>query len=196
MDDGAVASVVSFRRSHRMRVTVLVWVLRLLFACVLILLCSLADSGMPAFAFALAWGPNGFFLVVFMKGKLHLPRALEVVHPIEPVLYRWLGVGLMKRIVANRMWPLFVGMEPPSKAGSRHELLYRVELSTKGGEICHGATFILVLLVALFYHAIGQHAFAFWTHGFNILFNGYPVMLQRSNRWRIQEIQRRVSVAA
>lgn len=166
-----------------------VWGLRILVMVSLAFLCSLAGSAFPALAFALAWGPNGLFLVAFMRGALHLPRFLVSVRPIEPVLYRWVGVGLVKRIVATRMWPLMNGFEPPPKPKNRQELLDRTELATKLAEACHGATFILVFFVALFWLAVGPSSEAVWIFAFNVLLNGYPVMLQRANRWRVQQVR-------
>jgi hypothetical protein len=72
---------------------------------------------------------------------------------------------------------MLVGFEPPPKPRSRHEFLNRTELSTKGAEICHGATLVLAFAAAV------------WILVFNMTLNGYPVMLQRSNRWRIQQIR-------
>jgi hypothetical protein len=166
-----------------------VWGLRILVMAGVVSLCSLAGSGFPALAFGLAWVPNGLFLVAFMRGALHLPRRLVSVRPIEPVLYRWVGVGLVKRIVANRIWPLMNGFEPPPTPKNRQELLDRTELSTEGAEVCHGATFILVLFVALFCLAVGRFTEPMWIVTFNLLLNGYPVMLQRVNRWRVQQVR-------
>jgi hypothetical protein len=166
-----------------------VWGLRILVIVGIAVLCSLTDSGNPAFAFALAWGPNGLFLFAFMRGALHLPRFLESVHPVEPLLYRWVGVGLVKRIVTTRVWPMLNGFEPPPKPKNRHDFLDRTELTTKGAEICHGATFVLALSVTIFCLAIGRTPAAAWILVFNILLNGYPVMLQRSNRWRIHQVR-------
>ena len=166
-----------------------VWALRILVIAGLVLLCFLAGSGFPALASSLAWGPNGLFLWAFMRGTLRLPRVLVPVRPIEPVLYRWVGVGLVKRIVATRMWPLMNGQEPPPKAKNRQELLDRTELSTMGAEVCHGATFILVFFVSLVWLAVGPISEAVWLFAFNVLLNGYPVMLQRANRWRVQQVR-------
>ena len=166
------------------------WGLRLLFLGSLVVLpCALAGSSFPAFAFAVTWGPNGLFLVLFMRGALSLPRFLVSVQPVEPVLYRWVGVGFVKRIVATGTWPLMHGWKPPPKPRNHEELLNRVESSTIGAEVCHGAAFIFALLVALFFLAVGQFPEAVWVVAFNMLLNGYPVMLQRVNRWRVQQIR-------
>lgn len=90
------------------------WGLRILFLGGLgVLPAVVVDSPIPPFAFALAWGPNGVFLAAFMRGTLRLPRVLKHVHPIEPVLYRYLGVGLVKRIVETQTWALMNFGEPP-----------------------------------------------------------------------------------
>ena len=166
-----------------------VWGLRVLAFSSLILICNLANSGVPALAFAVTWGPNGLFLTAFMRGALQLPRFLEPVNPIEPVLYRWLGVGLVKRIVETREWPLMWGFEPPPKIRNRQEFLDRTEHSARGAEICHGATLVLVLAITIYCVAVGRNTEATWLLAFNLLFNGYPVMLQRSHRWRIQQVR-------
>lgn len=168
-----------------------VWILRVLAVAALVLLCVIADSGEPTWAFALTWGPNGLFLIAFSRGKLRLPELLEPVHPVEPVIYRWLGVGWIKRIVATPTWPLFMGSEPPPKSKTRHELLHRTEFATKGSEICHGATFVLASIVAAGFLTAGRVSAAAWIMAFNMLLNGYPVMLQRANRWRIHQVLRR-----
>ena len=64
-------------------------------------LSSLAHSTTPGFAFAVARAPNGLFLVAFAGGALHLPSSLEPVHPIEPLLYHWVGVGLVKLVTLS-----------------------------------------------------------------------------------------------
>jgi hypothetical protein len=85
------------------------------------ILCLLAGSGTPAFAFAIAWVPNYPLLGAAMVGAIRLPRLLEPVGAREAALYRWVGVGLVQFIVTGR-----------------NGLLERIELVTKGAEICHG----------------------------------------------------------
>jgi hypothetical protein len=181
------------RRARRCRplrrgiVSAKIWALRILIVAAIVLLCVLAGSGIPSWALAIAWSPNGLFLAAFMRGALRFPRVLEPVHPAEPGLYRWLGVGLVKRIVANRVWPKLLGFELPPKAKNRGDFLNQIELNMKCAEICHAATFVLASSIAAYYIAAGRIAVAIWIAVFNVALNAYPVMLQRANRWRMQQ---------
>jgi hypothetical protein len=105
------------------------------------------------------------------------------------VLYRWVGVGWVKQIVATPLWPLLHGFEPPPKLKNRRELLDRTEHMARGSEICHAATFILAFFVALICMAVGRISQALWILAFNLVLNGYPVMLQRVHRWRIHQVR-------
>jgi hypothetical protein len=165
-----------------------VWALRIALIAALAVLVA-ASSGIAALAFAITWGPNGVFLWLFMRGSLSLPRMLEPVHAIEPVVYRWLGVGLVKRIVATRLWPALNGFDVPPTAGSRQDFLNRTEIAARGAEVCHAATFALASLAALIFLAVGNATLAVWIIVGNIVLNGYPVMLQRCHRWRMQCIR-------
>jgi hypothetical protein len=166
-----------------------IWGFRVAFIAGLVALCALDDSPDPAYAFCVAWGPNGLFLVLFTNGLLRLPRFLERVYPMERVLYHWLGVAFVKRIVATRMWPRVVGFsDPPPVLKTRRALLHHVDAMTKGAEVCHATTFALATGIALACLAFGRYSTAAWISAFNMLLNGYPVMLQRSNRWRVQQL--------
>ncbi len=52
----------------------MIWALRIAAVVSLVGLNFLAGSGTPSLAFAVAWGPNGLFLWLYMRGNLHLPR--------------------------------------------------------------------------------------------------------------------------
>jgi hypothetical protein len=166
-----------------------VWGLRILIMAGIILLGVIAGSSAPALGLMLAWTPNLLFLVAFTHGALRLPRFLVPVKPIEPALYRRVGVGLVKRIVATDMWPLLHGVDPPEKLKPGQESLDHAELTMMGAEVCHGATFLLTFPVAMVYLAAGRTSEVCWILAFNMLLNGYPVMLQRANRWRLQQVR-------
>jgi hypothetical protein len=152
-------------------------------------LCVTTDSLEPAIAFALTLGPSILFVAAFMAGALPFPSFLNSVRPLEPVLYQWLGVGLVKRVVATRIWPVLVGVVPPPRPTDRTEFLNSVERSTHGAEICHWPTFVLACGVAILCFVFGRVSLAAWIMAFNVILNGYPIMLQRSNRWRLHRIR-------
>jgi hypothetical protein len=84
---------------------------------------------------------------------------------------------------------LVLGFEPAPAPRNRYELLDRIEHSSRGSEVCHGATFVVVSFVALFCISTERLSEALWVAGFNLALNGYPVMLQRANRWRVQQVR-------
>lgn len=94
-----------------------------------------------------------------------------------------------QRLVASRLWPMLVGVAPPPTPTKRHDFLNYTEAITKGAEICHGATFVLAFSIALLCLAVGRLSVAVWIFVFNMMLNGYPVMLQRSNRWRLHQLR-------
>jgi hypothetical protein len=173
--------------------SVMIWALRIVAVVSIVFLCYLAGSGIPSLALGVVWVPNVLFLSAFMRGALRLPRFVEPVKPIEPVLYRWIGVGLVKRIVATPLWPMVHGFKPPPKLKNRQEILDRTEHTARGAELCHGATFVLALFVGLICLAVGRISEALWILAFNLVLNGYPVMLQRTHRWRIQQVRAQVT---
>ncbi len=176
------------RRRSLIPSSILAWGLRLLVFGTITLLCLLTDSLFPAIGFVLTWVPNYPLFLAAASGVLRLPRRLVTVHSIEPVLYSWAGVGLVKWIVTTRAWLLLVGLEEPKVQRSRRKLLEGVELLTKGAEVVHGTAFLFAAAMALFCVSIGGVSAAVWISLFNLGLNGYPVMLQRSNRWRLQQL--------
>ena len=145
------------------------------------------DSLIPAFALGVTLGPSVLFVTAYLAGLLRFPSFLAPVHPVEPVIYRALGVGLVKRLVATHFWPRFVGVQLPPRPKGRNEFLDFIDGATKGAEMSHWPTFVLATLVALGCLVGGRAEAATWVFAFNVALNGYPIMLQRSNRWRLQK---------
>jgi hypothetical protein len=166
-----------------------VWGLRILIVASILLLSMMVGSSAPALALMLVWAPMGLVYVFYTRGALRLPRFLVPVKRIEPVLYGSLGVGLVKKIVTTRIWPMLNGFDPPEKLKAGPEALGRAELTMIGAEVCHGTLFVLMLPVALYFLCVGRIPEVFWILIFALVLHGYPVMLQRSNRWRIQQIR-------
>jgi hypothetical protein len=168
--------------------SVKVWGLRLLIVIAIVFVCAISRSSAPALALMIVWGPMGLFYVGYTRGYLRLPRFLQRVRRLEPTIYRLLGVGLVKIIVANRLWPMVNGFDPPEQVKIGQDSLDRAEQRMVGAEVTHGTAFIVMLPIALCYLAANRIPESISILILNVVLHAYPVMLQRANRWRIQQV--------
>src|SRR5690348_4137553 len=120
------------QRASGMSLRAKAWMIRAFVVATIGLLCVIAGSFHPAFAFGIALVPSMLCVAAFMAGALRFPRFLSSVHSIEPVLYSAAGVGLVKRIIATPVWPVFVGVIPPPRPTDRTDFLDYIEHSTEG----------------------------------------------------------------
>jgi hypothetical protein len=101
-------------------------------------------------------------------------------------IYRCVGVHYFKKLVAKG----FLANLASIRFGGKRELIDSYYRDTQWGELLHLFMFLLIVLVALYalvqrwYDAMLQLMF------FNILLNGYPVLLQRYNRFRLERVIR------
>ena len=77
--------------------------------------------------------PNILFLFAFTGSALDLPRFLVPVKPIEPVLYRGVGVGLVKEDRGDPYAAPAVRRTCPQKLKNNRESLDHAELTMMGG---------------------------------------------------------------
>jgi len=136
-----------------------------------------------AFAFAVVWLPMTWLGTVNHFIHLQLPAAYHTLRSCEETgrVYEWLGVRIVKRLL--RRGPLAVfnpGLHLPGEPTP--ERLDRLDRHMRSAEACH--FILLVLTLAVVAHAAirGWWTAAGFTLMFNVLINGYPVMLQRYNR--------------
>jgi hypothetical protein len=135
------------------------------------------------FAFLVVWAPMTWLGTVRHGVRPRLPRRYHELRDFErdPRLYRLLGVSLVKRLL--RRGPLAVfnpGLHLPAERSP--ERLAELEQRMNDAEASH-----FVLLVAMLGVVINAAARGWWTAAgltllFDVLMNGYPVMLQRYNR--------------
>lgn len=146
----------------------------------------------PLFAFQLHF--LLMFAAVFLD-KFFEPR-LEGrwfdVRPWEPALLRRLGVNafmvLLRRIGwTNAMRDLRIF------DGSRRTLA-SYERATRHGENAHGWLFLIVLAPIGWAAAHGWWDAVLWLGSMNVLFQLYPVLLQRSQRARLRVLLARTNV--
>lgn len=140
-----------------------------------------ADSA--GFAFLVVWVPMTWLGTVSRVVQPRLPEGYHRLRPVERDgrVYERLGVRTVKRLL--RRGPLAVfnpDLHLPAERSPEH--LAHLERRMCDAEAAHALLFVLTLGVVV--HAAFQ---GWWTAAaltllFDVLLNGYPVMLQRYNR--------------
>ncbi len=144
----------------------------------------------PIFAFLLNWIVMSCFAMMgqFVAFPAFRPGYYEI-KPFERSgrFYEQLGVHFFKRMV--RRGPLAIFSPtlrfPGQKTTSALRLL---DNEMRKAETSHLAIFLVILLPVGYALFKGWLDAVGWLLLFNILFNGYPVMLQRYNRIKIQKL--------
>ena len=135
------------------------------------------------FAFFVVWVPMAWLGTVSRFVRPRLPGAYHDLHTFERDgrLYERLGVGLAKRLL--RRGPLAVfNPDLHLPAERTPENLTHLDQRMRDAEASHFILFVAMLGVVAHAAARGWWGAASWTLLFDVLFNGYPVMLQRYNR--------------
>jgi hypothetical protein len=145
-------------------------------------LCLLGPTS-AGFAFVVVWAPMTWLGTVRHGVQPRLPRRYHELRDFErdPRLYKLVGVSLVKRLL--RRGPLAVfnpRLHLPAERSP--ERLAELEQRMNDAEASH-----LVLLVAMLGVVINAAARGWWAAAgltllFDVIMNGYPVMLQRYNR--------------
>jgi hypothetical protein len=101
-------------------------------------------------------------------------------------VYEWLGVPFFKKIVHRGPFSVF---SPTLRfpAQRTEPALRTLERDMRKAETSHLVIFFIILLLVGYALIKGWPDAVGWLLLFNILFNGYPVMLQRYNRLKIEE---------
>lgn len=136
-----------------------------------------------AFAFLVVWAPMTWLGTVSRIVQPRLPRRYHELRDFErdPRLYELLGVKLVKLLL--RRGPLAVfnpGLHLPGERSP--ERLAELERRMKDAEASHFVLLVVMLGVVINAAARGWWVAAGLTLLFDVLMNGYPVMLQRYNR--------------
>jgi glycosyl-4,4'-diaponeurosporenoate acyltransferase len=154
-----------------------------------------------AFAFLVVWAPMTCLGTVSHVLPPRLPRRYHELRDVErdPSFYERLGVRRVKRLL--RRGPLAVfnpGLHLPAERSREH--LAQLEQRMNTAEASHFVLFVATLGVVVNAAARGWWIAAGMTMLFDVLINGYPVMLQRYNRVllhaRFPSMESRRSVSA
>ncbi len=144
------------------------------------------------FAFWVNWFLM-FWAHLFMKATpVRFPADYYVPRPFEKRIYRLLGVAFAKKVLSRIPNPAFTQANPESTVEKRLRRLERVMIEA---ETAHMMIFVIVGVIMLYALARGWWETAGWLFLFNMLFNGYPVMVQRYNRMRIIQLRNRLKGA-
>jgi Glycosyl-4,4'-diaponeurosporenoate acyltransferase len=135
------------------------------------------------FAFLVVWVPMAWLGTVSRFVRPRLPGGYHALRAFERDgrLYERLGVGLAKRLL--RRGPLAVfnpDLHLPAERTPEH--LAHLDQRMRDAEASHFILFVAMLGVVAHAVARGWWGAAGWTLLFDVLLNGYPVMLQRYNR--------------
>lgn len=161
---------------------------------IILIVCFLEFMGTrnPVFAFAINWLVMTW--VAILGGVLHitmpLPSSYYRIRQFETNgrLYEILGVRFFKVVLIRS--PLAL-LNPTIRHTGDRSTLFDLDRKMRDAEAGHLFIFIMMSLTILYTAIKGWWVFAAWLMVFNILFNVYPVMLQRYNRARLTPILKR-----
>jgi hypothetical protein len=145
------------------------------------------------FALVVVWLPLAWFallgrILVLRRPVLRLPVRVHALRAVERDgrVYELLGVRVAKRLL--RRGPLAVGapdLHLPAEPTPAN--LAVLDERMQQAEAVHEILLVVTLAVAVNAAVRGWWAAAGWTLLFNVVFNGYPAMLQRYNRARLAQ---------
>jgi hypothetical protein len=158
---------------------------------VLLVIWSLDAFGFrsPVFAFLLNWLAMSWAAMAGQVIRFALPASYYDIKTFERTgqVYERLGVPLFKKLV--RRGPLAIFSPtlrfPKDKTSAA---LQHLDYEMRKAETGHVFIFLLMLVFISYALLNGWFDAVGWLLAFNILINGYPIMLQRYNRIMLQEL--------
>jgi len=140
-----------------------------------------------AFAFLVVWAPMAWLGIVSRVVPVRLPARYHELRSAERDgrVYERLGVRVAKRLLRRGPLAAFnAGLHLPAEPTP--ERLAGLDQRMREAEASHAVLFVATLPVVVDAAAHGWWTAASLTLIFDVLMNGYPVMLQRYNRARLQ----------
>jgi hypothetical protein len=143
----------------------------------------------PISAFLINWLAMSWVAIVGQRISFSIVSKYYDTQPFEKTgkVYERLGIRLFKKMV--RRGPLSV-FSPTLRFPEKKTVaaLRNLENEMRKAETGHLLIFIFMLLFAGYAWLNGWLDAVGWISLFNILFNVYPIMLQRYNRIKLQEL--------
>ncbi|MCO8127765.1 hypothetical protein NHL50_11155 [Acidimicrobiia bacterium EGI L10123] len=135
------------------------------------------------FAFLVVWVPMTWLGTVSRVAQPRLPASYHQLRGFERDgrIYERVGVRAAKRLLRRGPFAFFnPHLHLPAERTPEH--LARLEQRMDGAEASHAVLFVATLGVVVHAAARGWWTAAALTLVFDVVMNGYPVMLQRYNR--------------
>jgi Glycosyl-4,4'-diaponeurosporenoate acyltransferase len=107
-------------------------------------------------------------------------------------IYQHLGIRPFKRLLRSRGYRR---INPDFHLRNGRRGLADLEAMMQAAEAAHALLFLVVGAIAAGALLAGWFDAAAWLTLFNLLFNGYPVMLQRYNRLRLASLNRALAMS-
>ena len=143
----------------------------------------------PVSAFLVNWLTMSWMAVIGQVVHLSFGPGYYRVIPFERTgqVYERLGIRLFKKLVRHGPLSIF----SPTLRFPKEKTVFALqglESEMRKAETGHALIFVLVLLFVGYGLLKGWLDAVAWMLLFNILINGYPIMLQRYNRIKLQEL--------
>ncbi len=149
----------------------------------------------PISAFLVNWLAMSWVAVAGQAIQFALPSSYYDIKAFEQTgqVYERLGIRLFKRLV--RRGPLAI-FSPTLRFPKEKTIaaLRRLDHEMRKAETGHVFIFVLMLLFIGYTLLQGWFDAVGWLVVFNVLINGYPIMLQRYNRILLQALMQRQDV--
>ncbi len=142
-----------------------------------------------AFAFWINWFLMIWAHLLMTWTPVRFPADYYVLRTFEQPLYRWLQVPLAQKMLRRLPHATFAKAQHESTITNRLHYLKRTMMDV---ETAHMLIWIIVGMIQVYAMARGWWEVATWLFLWNMLLNGYPVMVQRYNRMRIRQLQHRL----
>ena len=166
-------------------------------AAVFLLVWSLDSFGFrsPVFAFLVNWILMSWVAIAGQSVDFSLPSRYYDIKPFECTgqAYERLGIRLFKKLV--RRGPLAI-FSPTLRMPTDKNIpaLQHLEHQMQRAEAGHVVIFVLMLLFTGYALLRGWLDAVGWMVAFNVMINGYPIMLQRYNRVKLQGLIQELEV--
>lgn len=177
----------SNRDDHQMRTALVVVVATVVAAAVLVGAWRVLGGASPGFAFLVVWVPMTWLGTLSRVVRPRLPASYHRLRVFEQDgrVYEHIGVRAFKRLL--RRGPLAVfnpDLHLPADRSPEH--LAVLDQRMRDAEAAHFILLVATLVVVVHAAARGWWTATLLTLAFDLLMNGYPVMLQRYNRALLQ----------